>query len=89
MIIDFKNEKISKGELADRLYNSKGVTYDCAIPHFMIVKIQNRFSNEDLLLFGNLSSHFVWLYDDNDKSEYLAPLTSIGCKILGVLALGS
>ena len=51
--------------------------------------MRERFTDEQLEEVGNIASHFVYVYDNSGKnrSEYIMPLTRVGCKILGKLAL--
>ena len=86
-VIRFEDKNISKGDLANQLYKSDNVDFDCAIPQYWIDKISKRFPDEQLETFGNLAGHFVYVYDASDKTEYIAPLTKTGCKILGTLSL--
>jgi hypothetical protein len=86
-VIKFEDKSISKGELANELYKSEVMDFDCAIPQYWLDKIIKRFPEDQIESFGNLSGHFVYIYDNSDKSEYIMPLTKTGCKILGILSL--
>lgn len=86
MIIKFENKSISKGDLAQSLM-AENQKFDCALPSLWLEKINKYFPDNDLDRFGNLSAHFVWTYDESNKSEYPMPITKIGCEILGVLSL--
>ena len=91
LVINFTDQNISKGELADKLFPSsdKDIQIDCAIPQTWIDKIRNRFPDDQLESFGNIASHFVYVYDNSGKhhEEYIMPITKVGCKILGILSL--
>ena len=80
---------VNKGELAEQLIKDDKIEYDCAIPQLWVDIVNKRFSDEQLEEFGNLASHFVYVYDNSgvQRTEYLMPLTKVGCKILGRLAL--
>jgi hypothetical protein len=88
-VIKFEEKSVSKGELAEANIRAEKVEYDCAIPQMWVENIRKRFPDDQLEEFGNLASHFVYVYDNSGKhrEEYLMPLTKVGCKILGILAL--
>lgn len=88
-VIKFVDRYLSKGELAEQNVKGDKIEYDSAIPQMWINKICERFSYEQIEEFGNIASHFVYVYDNtgNYRTEYLMPLTKIGCKILGMLAV--
>jgi len=88
-VIRFVNSPLNKGELARKNIKTRKIEYDCAIPKEWIDIVNYRFTAEQLKSFGNIASHFVYVYDNTgvNRTEYLMPLTRIGCKILGILAL--
>ena len=79
----------NKGELAAQVIAARKIEYDCAIPQQWVDTVRERFTAEQLEEIGNIASHFVYVYDNSskDREEYIMPLTRIGCKILGKLAL--
>ena len=91
MIIEFKKENISKGELCERLFpltKDRTFDYDTSIPMGFINLVNSRFINKDLESFGNIASHFVWFYDNDNRVDYPMPLTKIGVTILARLSMG-
>lgn len=93
-IIQFKTASMNKGEVADAIYPhefrmANDVHYDCALPQFWLDKISRRFPDDQLESFGNLSSHFIYVYDNSGphREEYIMPITKVGCKILGIVSL--
>lgn len=79
----------NKGEIAAQVIAARNVEYDCALPQQWVDTINAKFTAEQLEDFGNIASHFVYVYDNSGKNreEYIMPLTRVGCKILGKLAL--
>jgi len=89
-VIKFEEKRISKGDLASELLTSNSETFDCALPHWWLEKVAKRFPDSDLEAFGNLSGHFVYVYNNDfngSTAEYIMPLTKTGCEILGILSL--
>jgi hypothetical protein len=89
VVIKFVDRNVNKGELAEQNIKADKVEYDSAIPQMWINKVCERFSDKQLEEFGNIAAHFVYVYDNTGsyRTEYLMPLTKMGCKILGILAL--
>jgi hypothetical protein len=88
-VVKFVDRNVSKGELAEQNIKGYKIEYDSAIPQMWVNKVCERFSDDQLKEFGNIASHFVFVYDNTGdyRTEYLMPLTKTGCKILGMLAL--
>ena len=88
-VIKFVSALMTKGELAEQNIKDNNVVYDCALPQEWLDNISKMFTEVQLEKFGNMASHFVYVYDNSGKQreEYVMPLTKTGCKILGSLAL--
>jgi hypothetical protein len=87
-VIRFLERNIGKGTLADQNIKAENIEYDCALPQSWVNAVSNRFTDIQLEEFGNIASHFVYVYDNSGehREEYVMPLTKTGCKILGKLA---